>query len=372
MATLNEDQLVKPTPSASPIRLRLRRFRRLKRGYYSFLVLAAAYAISFFLSFLMGPRAIVVRHEGTFYFPAFRSYFYDTFGLGKNWAVLGTDVGQEDVYAEADYRELQQQYRRAGTGDFVIMPLILPFGPNEAFLEDQGYPPYPPSRTHWLGTDTSGRDILVRLCYGYRISISFALLVIVFSYAIGTIVGALLGYYGRWIDMLGLRLVEIWSAVPFLYTVIILASIFRPSFILLVTILAAFGWMVIAYYVRGEFYREKAKDYVGAALASGESDLSIMFRHILPNALTPIIAFAPFAIVGEIAALVSLDFLGYGVPDPTPSWGEMLLQAKESGMTNWHLVIFPLGLMFITLQLIVFIGEAVREAFDPKVFSRLR
>jgi microcin C transport system permease protein len=223
-----------------------------------------------------------------------------------------------------------------------------------------------------MGTDNSGRDIMVRLAYGYRTSISFALLVVGVAYTFGTLVGAILGFYGRVIDIVGLRFVEIWSAIPFLYTVIILASIFEPNFKLLVSILASFGWLGITYYVRGEFYREKAKDYVAAAIATGEGNLAIIVGHILPNALTPIIAFAPFAIVGNIIALVSLDFLGFGLPAPTPSWGELLRQAHESGMQEWHLVVFPMGAMFLTLQLIVFIGEAVREAFDPKVFSRLR
>jgi microcin C transport system permease protein len=146
---------------------------------------------------------------------------------------------------------------------------------------------------------------------------------------------------------------------------------FRPSFLLLVLILAAFGWLGITYYIRGEFYREKARDYVAAAIATGERSSAIILRHILPNALTPIISFAPFAIVAEILTLVALDFLGFGLPAPTPSWGEMIGQGKEH-IRDWHLVVFPLLAMFLTLQLIVFIGEAVREAFDPKVFSRLR
>jgi microcin C transport system permease protein len=191
------------------------------------------------------------------------------------------------------------------------------------------------------------------------------------AYFFGVATGAVLGYYGRAVDMVGLRFVEIWSGIPFLYTVIFLSSIFKPTFLLLVGIVSAFGWMSITYYIRGEFYREKSRDYVAAAIATGENNLTIMLRHILPNALTPIITFAPFAIVAEITTLVSLDFLGFGLPAPSPSWGELLGQAKQN-LEVWHLVVFPLGAMFITLQLVVFIGEAVREAFDPKVFSRLR
>lgn len=358
------------------MRLRLRKFRRLKRGYYSFLFLAGTYLLSFFLPFLMNFRAIVVRYDGQYFFPAAAMYFADTFGWGYGRVHLGSDLGQgkvdgRRVLGEADYRALQEQFRTAGGDNFVVMP-PMPYGPFESFLNLEGNPPHTPSRGHWMGTDNASRDIFVRLAYGYRISISFALAVTAFAYSLGTIVGACLGYFGRWFDILGQRFVEIWTAVPFLYTVIIIGSIFPRNFKMLAAILAAFGWMGITYYIRGEFYREKAKDYVAAAIATGEGNLKIMISHILPNSLTPIIAFAPFAIVGSIVALVSLDFLGYGLPAPTPSWGELLRQARESGMTKWHLVVFPLGAMFITLQLIVFIGEAVREAFDPKVFSRLR
>jgi microcin C transport system permease protein len=153
--------------------------------------------------------------------------------------------------------------------------------------------------------------------------------------------------------------------------VIIISSIIQPTPWLLVGILAVFSWIGISYYVRGEFYREKAKDYVAAAVATGESDAAIIFRHILPNTLTPVISTAPFALIGGITALVSLDFLGFGVPAPTPSWGELMHQGRAN-LTEWHLVLFPLGAQFVTLLMVVFIGEAVREAFDPKTYSRLR
>ena len=179
------------------------------------------------------------------------------------------------------------------------------------------------------------------------------------------------------------RVIEIWSSLPFLYTIIIVSSIvvpiylparnliLQPSFWLLVWIMVIFSWMGITYYLRGEFYREKAKDYVGAAIAIGISDTSIMLRHILPNALTPVVSFAPFSVVANISALVALDFLGFGLPAPTPSWGELIDQGMDN-LTKWWLVFYPLGAVFVTLLLIVFIGEAVREAFDPREYSRLR
>ena len=193
----------------------------------------------------------------------------------------------------------------------------------------------------------------------------------------------MLGYFGGKLDILGQRLIEIWSSLPFLYTIIIVSSIvvpiyipgrnlvMQPSFWMLIFILAIFGWVGITYYIRGEFYREKAKDYVGAAIATGVSEPAIMFKHILPNSLTPVVSFAPFIVVANISTLVALDFLGFGLPAPTPSWGELISQGTEN-LTKWWLVFFPLGAMFVTLLLVVFIGEAVREAFDPKEFSPLQ
>lgn len=361
--------------SLSPTQLRFRRFKRLRRGYFSFLILFGTYGLSFFLPFIMNSRAIMVRYEGRWMFPAARCYFHDTFEIGREKIYLAEEFQQLDrsgriAQGEADYRRLRDQFLLEDAGNFVVLPAF-PYDAYEQFLDLEGNPPHPPSREHWFGTDDRGRDVLVRLAYGYRISISFALIVTGIAYSIGVFVGSMLGFFGRWVDIVGQRLVEIWSAVPFLYTIIILVAVFQPSFILLVSILAAFTWMPITYYVRGEFYREKAKDYVAAAIATGEGNLAIMIRHILPNALTPIITFAPFAMVAMIVSLVSLDFLGFGLAAPTPSWGELLHQAKLN-LKEWHLVVFPLGAMFVTLQLIVFIGEAVREAFDPKVLSRLR
>jgi microcin C transport system permease protein len=258
-----------------------------------------------------------------------------------------------------------------------------PYGPNESLLDMSSSPPNAPSRAHPFGTDDRGRDVLVRLAYGFNISLTFAIVVMVIGESIGVAVGALLGYFGGKLDILGQRLIEIWSSLPFLYTIIIISSIivptyapgrtavFQPSFWLLVAILAVFEWVSITYYIRGEFYREKARDYVGAAIATGVSEPMIIFRHILPNALTPVVSFAPFVIVANISSLVALDFLGFGLPAPTPSWGELISQGTQN-LTKWWLVFFPLGALFVTLLLVVFIGEAVREAFDPKEFSQLQ
>jgi microcin C transport system permease protein len=283
---------------------------------------------------------------------------------------------------EPNYRELKKKFAQDGNGNWVVLPLY-PYNATESLLDLPGSPPHAPSSEHIFGTDDRARDVFARLAYGFNVSLTFGLLVLGVSYSFGISVGAALGYFAGKIDILGQRFIEIWSSLPFLYTIIIISSIVVPtysagrsivlqqSFWLLIFILAIFDWMGITYYVRGEFYREKAKDYVGAAIAIGVSDGKIMFRHILPNALTPVVSFAPFGIVANISALVALDFLGFGLPAPTPSWGELIGQGVNH-LTDWWLVIFPIGALFLTLLLIVFVGEAVREAFDPKEYWRLR
>ena len=354
--------------SESILRRRLRKFRRLKRGYYAFLIIAFAYALSFFLPLLIGRTALVVKYDGAYSFPILRYHGATEFGL--------------EAIGEPNYRELERTFAEDGGDNWVLLPFH-PYGENEPLLDLPGSPPHAPSAQHPFGTDDRGRDVLVRLAYGFNISMTFAVVVTLIGMTLGIALGALLGYFGGRIDMFGQRGIEVWSSLPFLYTIIIISSIvvpiylpgrnqlMQPSFWLLVAILSAFGWMGITYYVRGEFYREKAKDYVGAAIATGVSEMAIMFRHILPNALTPVVSFAPFTIVGNIGALVALDFLGFGLPAPTPSWGEMIGQGMEN-LSKWWLVSFPLGVLFLTLLLVVFIGEAVREAFDPKEHSRLR
>ena len=352
----------------SLFRKRLRKFRRLKRGYYSFLIIVTAYIFSFFLPLVMTNQPMVVKHRGQYYFPMLRFHSAAEFGS----SALG----------EPDYRELKKQFAEARQGDWVLMAPY-PYGPNEALLDLSESPPNPPSRAHPFGTDDRGRDVLVRLAYGFNISMTFAILVTIISESVGTIVGASLGYFGGKLDILGQRFIEIWSSLPFLYTIIIISSVvvpvylpgrnqvLQPSFWLLIAILAVFDWVGITYYLRGEFYREKAKDYVGAAIVTGVSEPGVMFRHILPNALTPVVSFAPFVIVANIGTLVALDFLGFGLPAPTPSWGELIGQGMEN-LTKWWLVLFPLSALFVTLLLVVFIGEAVREAFDPKEYSQLK
>ncbi len=344
--------------SQSILAKRFRKFRSIKRGYISFIVLVMAYGASFFLPLLVSNRALVVRHEGKTYFPAFHGFY------------SASEFGAEGTSSEPNYRELREQFKEEGAGNWVMMPLYH-YDPLEDVTVAGNKAFEAPSWKHWLGTDDRGRDLFARMAYGFNVSLSFALLLTFINYLVGGSVGAVMGYFGGRFDLYVQRLIEIWGTMPFLYVVIIISSIITPNFLLLVFILNLFGWIGMTYYMRAEFYREKAKDYVAAAITMGVSTPKIIFKHILPNALTPIIAFFPFNMVGGISSLVALDFLGFGLPPPTPSWGQMV-SVGLMNLEKWWLVTVPLAALFITLLLIVFIGEAIREAFDPKVFSRLR
>ena len=352
----------------SLFRKRWNKFRSLKRGYYSFIFIISCYLLSFILPIFVGRSALIVKYKGEFYFPVFKYYSASFF----NPSTSENETSEKKILqGEANYRLLKKQFMNDGKDNLVILPLY-PFGPEENLLsETEGKPPHKPSLLHFFGTDDRGRDVFSRLLYGFRVSMTFALLVTSFAYIIGIIFGAVLGYFGGVIDIIGQRFIEIWSTLPFLYVIIIISSVFTPNFLLLSVILTIFGWMGISYYIRGEFYREKARDYVLAAYVSGAGSGRIMLRHILPNSLTPVISFAPFAIVGNISSLVALDYLGFGLPPPTPSWGELINQGMQN-IDNWWLVVFPLSALFLTLLLIVMIGEAIREAVDPKIYSRLR
>lgn len=335
---------------------RLRKFKSIQRGYYSLILISACYLLSFGLEFFVNNKAILVRYHERYYFPIFRQYLPETTFGGVSTA-------------ETNYRQLQQRFRQEKQGNWVWMPLF-PYSPNESLLDLPGNPPHPPSWAHPLGTDDRGRDVFARLVYGFRISMSFALQVTVLSLLLGIAVGAFQGYYAGIFDLTVQRGIEIWATIPTLYLIIILKSIFEPGYYWLVAILTLFDWMGITYYIRGEFYRERSKDYVVAAKALGVSDMAIMFRHILPNALVPVITFTPFALVGNIFALTSLDFLGFGLPAPTPSWGELMGQGMANIYSYW-LSLSPIIALFLTLLLVTFIGEAVREAFDPKELNSL-
>jgi len=355
--------------SESVIQKRIRNFKKIKRAYYSLIVLGILYFISFFNGLLINNQALMVKYNGQYFFPAASSWLEKVSPKPRYYSA--NEFGEEGTNPP-NFRKLKDKYAAEGKGNWVLMPLY-PYGPLETPLDElTTNPPTPPDRQHILGTDSQGRDIFARVTYGFQISISFALLVTLLSYVMGILIGGALGYYGGRLDIIGLRLIEIFSLIPFLFMMIILVKFLEPSFMLLVLMLVVFGgWIGITYYVRGEFLREKNRDYVSAATAMGQNDFKIMFRHILPNAFTAVITFAPFAVIGNISALVALDFLGFGLPVPTPSWGE-LIQQGSTNIEKYWLILTPLVIIFLTLTTVTFIGEGVRQAFDPRDYQRLR
>ncbi len=331
------------------------RFKEIKRGYWSFIILITLLILSLFAEFFINSKALVVKYESEYYFPVISD------------VISGTQFGL-DYSAETDYRELMHRF----TGDsnnFVLMPVI-PWNPYEQDFSGD-YPPTAPDaeKQHYLGTDVIGRDILARLVYGFRIAMGFALITMLISYAIGTAVGCAMGFWGGAFDLILQRLIEIWSMVPFLYVIMILVSIIQPTFMLFVGINVLFGWMGMTWYMRTMTYKESAREYVLAAKALGASTARILFKHILPNTMVMIVTLAPFTIAGNITALTALDYLGLGLMPPTPSWGELLQQGKSNLDSPWIVISVVVSIVAV-LVMVTFIGEAVRAAFDPKKFTR--
>jgi microcin C transport system permease protein len=275
-----------------------------------------------------------------------------------------------DLIASGEIWRVLADPEMSPTGD---LPGLARSGAIPSLRDLAQVPPNAPDwrRRHFFGTDSQGRDVASRLLYGFRISIFFALFLVVIGQSIGTVIGSLQGYLGGRFDIISQRLLEILIAIPFLYVVIIMAALFVPSFWMLLLIMAVFQWIGITFYMRTEMYREKTREYCLAARSYGASHLRIVFRHLLPNSLTPLVTFTPFAVIAAIFALTGLDYLGYGLPAPTPSWGELIDQALQlENRDKLWLTFAPFGAITLTLLLVVFIGESVREAFDPKQYAR--
>lgn len=344
---------------------KLKRFKEIKRGYISFLILVTLSVLSLFAEFFVNNRALMVRYDGQLYFPTFSDV-----KLGHAFGLSG-DLANTPV----NYRELKASFAEAGDGNFVLMPIV-PFGPNENNLYEGVLKPRPPdfAAQHYLGTDSTGRDILSRLIHGFRIAVFFSLAFMTLVYLIGVTIGSLMGYFGGWFDLLVQRLIEIWSMIPFIYMVIIMFSVIPTSFsistriMILLSIMVLFSWAGMTYYMRTATYREKARDYTAAAQLIGASTPRIIFHHILPNTISTIVTFMPFTMAAAITAVTALDFLGFGLPPPTPSIGEILKQGTSRLDAPWIVTSAFIALVFI-LTLVTFIGEAVREAFDPKKFT---
>lgn len=346
---------------------KLKRFREIKRGYLSFAVLGLFWFLSLFAEFFVSDRALIVNYEGQLHFPTFSRV-----QLAADYGATGSE-GFEPV----SYRRLKERFASEDNGNFVIMPLI-PFSPNENDVYEGALKPQPPSwsRGHYLGTDRTGRDILARLVYGFRIAIFFALAFTIFTYLIGIFLGCLMGYFGGIADLLGQRLIEIWSNIPFIYTVIIVFSVVPTDFdagirvVILLVVMVLFSWTGMTYYMRTGTLKERARDYASAAIVLGASPGRVIFRHILPNTVSTLVTFIPFTISSAIAAITALDFLGYGLPPPTPSMGELLKQGRDNIMTAPWIVISAFLSLTVLLTLVTFVGEAIREAFDPKKFTK--
>ena len=295
-------------------------------------------------------KPLLVRYEGNYYFPILFSYPETTFG--------------GDFETATDYADPYIRQNLEHSENFVVFP-VNRFSYNTINQEIAGPVPSPPSSVNLLGTDDRGRDVLARLIYGFRLSVLFGFALTLVGTAVGILAGAVQGYFGGRTDLAMQRFIEIWGSMPELYLLIIFASIFKPSFLLLLVLLSLFSWMGLSDYVRAEFLRGRNLDYVKAAKALGVGNVIIMWRHLLPNGMTPVITFLPFRVSTAILALTSLDFLGLGVPPATPSLGELLAQGKAN-IEAWWLSLSAFSVLVGMLVLLIFIGEALRETFDPR------
>ncbi|MGW8161187.1 MAG: ABC transporter permease [Desulfobulbales bacterium] len=334
-------------------RLAVRRWKRFKtnrRGYYSLIIFMILFVISLGAEVVSNSKPFLVYYQGSLYWPIFKSYPETTFG--------------GDFATETDYRDPYILKKIEAGNNFAIFPLNH-FSYDTINLDLDRPVPSPPTSDNLLGTDDRGRDVLARLIYGFRLSVLFGFALTLIGTTVGILAGAVQGYFGGKTDLFMQRFIEIWSAMPELYLLIIFASIFKPSITLLLILLSIFGWMGLSDYVRAEFLKGRNMDYVTAAKAMGVSNVVIMFRHLLPNGMTPVITFLPFRLSGAILALTSLDFLGLGVPPSTPSLGELLAQGK-SNIEAWWLSLSTFVVLVGTLILLIFIGEALRETLDPR------
>jgi len=328
-------------------------FRSNRRGFWSLWIFLGLFTITLFAEFVANDKPLLVRYDSKFYFPIFYEYPETVFG-----GFLPT---------EADYRdpEVAELIRAKG---WMVFPIV-PYSYDTINYNLPVPAPAPPSRDNWLGTDDQGRDVVARLIYGFRISVLFGLILTLLSSIVGIMAGAVQGYFGGWVDLLFQRFIEVWQGLPILYLLIILASVVEPNFWWLLGLMLLFSWMALVGVVRAEFLRVRNFDYVRAAKALGVSDTMIMFRHILPNAMVAALTFLPFILNGSITTLTALDFLGFGLPPGSPSLGELLNQGKANLQAPW-LGITTFMVLAVMLSLLIFIGEAVRDAFDPRKTER--
>ncbi len=334
----------------SPMTLRrLHNFRANRRGFWSLWIFLVLFTFSLFAELVANDKPLLVSFEGSFYTPVFKTYPETAFG--------------GEFETEADYRD-PYVAELIEKGGWMIWPIVR-FNHRTVAWDLPVPAPAPPDTEHWLGTDDQARDVMARLVYGFRISVLFGLVLTVFSSVVGVAAGAVQGYFGGWVDLLFQRFIEIWSGLPILFLLIILASVIEPNFWWLLGLMLLFSWMGLVGVVRAEFLRVRNFDYVRAARALGVSNAVIMFRHVLPNAMVATITFLPFILSGSIVQLTSLDFLGIGLPPGSASLGELLAQGKANLQAPW-LGLTGFFAIAVMLSLLIFVGEAVRDAVDPR------
>ncbi len=336
--------------SLSPSRRAWMRFKRNRLGFWSLVVFCVLVVISLGAELVSNDRPLIVRYEGQTYFPLFKTYPETTFG--------------GDFDTPTDYLDPFIQ-ERLSAGDNWALYTLNRYGPNTLNYFAKSPNPSAPTAENWLGTDDRGRDMLAQLLYGFRVSVLFGLALTVTGVLLGLATGAVQGFFGGRTDLAFQRFIEIWSSMPELYLLIIFSALFSPSLSLLLILLSLFGWMGLSDYVRAEFLRNRQLDYVKAARALGVPNGQIIWRHILPNSMTPVVTFLPFRMSAAILSLTSLDFLGLGVPPGTPSLGELLNQGKNN-IDAWWISIFTFTVLVGTLLLLTFMGDALRDALDPR------
>jgi microcin C transport system permease protein len=335
----------------SPInKRRWNNFKKNRRGYFSLWIFLALFIITLFAEFIANDKPLMLEYDGHYYFPVFVTYPETAFG--------------GEFQTEADYRDPYVQDLIAKKGGWALWPPIR-YSYRTINLNLREPAPSRPDDENLLGTDDQGRDVLARVIYGFRISVLFGLILTVFSSIIGIAAGAVQGYFGGWIDLTFQRFIEIWTSIPTLYLLIILAAVIQPSFWFLLGIMLLFSWVSLVGVVRAEFLRGRNFEYILAARALGLSNAKIMFKHLLPNAMVASLTFIPFILNSSITTLTSLDFLGFGLPPGSPSLGELLSQGKNNLQAPW-LGLTAFFVIAIMLSLLIFIGEAVRDALDPR------
>ncbi len=339
-----------PSASLSPSRRAWQRFKRNRLGYWSLVAFCVLVVASLFAEVLSSDRPLVVRYEGKTYFPLVNDY---------PETVFGGDFESNTDYLDPFIRE------RITAGDNWAVYAPNPYGPKTLNYFAKAPNPSAPTAENWLGTDDRGRDLLAQLIYGFRVSVLFGLALTFTGVLLGVITGAIQGFFGGKTDLAFQRFIEVWGAMPELYLLIIFSAVFAPSLGLLLVLLSLFGWMGLSDYVRAEFLRNRQMDYVRSARAMGLSNRQIIWRHVLPNSLTPVVTFLPFRMSAAILALTSLDFLGLGVPPGTPSLGELLSQGKNN-IDAWWISLSTFAVLVITLLLLTFMGDALRDALDPR------